>query len=133
MATAAIGLGAGLVSSLIGGILGNKPQTTTTDSTTNQTQTGEQNLYGTSANTHVYDEAGTNLKNYLLNLYAQQLLSAAPDARGITAQQLQSNNQNSSLSGMALNHLLAQRGLTSSPVGANAIIQNETQRAAGNS
>lgn len=132
MATAAIGLGAGLVSSLLGGIFGNKPQTTTTDSSGNSTTNQNQNLYGDTANTHIYDTAGINLKNTLLNQYTQSLQSAQPDISGYVNQQLQGNNTNSDAHMTAINQILAARGLNSSPVAGNAIIQNQNMRMQGN-
>lgn len=132
MATAAIPIVTGLVSSLLGGIFGNKPQTTTTDSTGHQTTSQEQNVYGNTANTHIYDEAGTNLKNTLLNYYTQLLQSSPADTSGYINQQLQNNNANSNAHMSAINQILAARGLNSSPVAANAIIQNQNQRFAGN-
>lgn len=126
---------AGLGGSLLSGIAGlfSGPQKSTTNSTQTQTTQSNQNLYGTTANTHVYDPAQTNLKNYLTNLYAQQLMAPLANTQGIIAQQIQGNNTNANASQMAVSHLLAARGLNTSPVAANALIQNEGVRQGANS
>lgn len=131
MATALIGAGAGLLSSVIGGILGNKPQTTTTDSTGNSTTNQNQQQYGTTSLTHNWDTASTNLKNQLVNLYSQNI-SAPLDASGVINQGIQGNNQAANASMLATNQSLAARGLGTSPIAGNAIIANQGQRAGMN-
>jgi hypothetical protein len=127
---AVIGAGAGLLSSALGSIFA-KPQVQTTDSTSNQTIQGNQNLYGKTANTIDYDTGSANLRNLLTNLYSQNLMQPY-DVQGQINTGLQGNNAASAGRTLNLNQILAARGLSSSPVATNALVNEQGTRASLN-
>lgn len=130
MATAAVGLGAGLVSSVLGGLF-SKPQKSTTDSTNNQSIEGQQQLTGNTSNTIDYDTGSANLRNALTNYYTQSL-SQPYDVQGQVNQGLIGNNAASAGRTIGINQMLAARGLNTSPVAVNALVNEQGQRAAMN-
>lgn len=130
MAAAAIPIVGSLISGVLGGIFGNKQQTSTID----QTQTNNQNSTqaGTGQTTPTYADLEGSVKDQLLKYMLGNLFGNQTDLSGYATSGIANNNTALDAGMNNLNATLAARGLTNSPIAVSAIANLGAQRAQAN-
>jgi hypothetical protein len=113
--------------SLIGGLFGGKPATSSFNSTGTTSNVGSQNFN----QAPVFDPAQTGLRANLIGAANQQLTQAGPDLSGYQSQMLQNNNTGYNAAQNILRQTLTARGLTYSPLAGGAEANLQTQRIGG--
>ena len=109
MASVPLAIGGSLISSLLGGIFGNRPQTTTysKDSSSNA-QAGQT---GNAISRPIYDDTTIGARDNLIRMYSDAATGAPFDTSGWLSGQLSNINAASGLRTNAINAALASRGL----------------------
>lgn len=107
------------------GIFGQKPQKQATEQTTNQSQQSNASTSGSSQ--PLYDDQQLAIRNQIFQTLLSRL-NQDPSLSGYTSTGLQNINRAGDLRRQALENVLAQRGLSSSPTAARAIANTESNR-----
>lgn len=119
----------GALGSVLGGLFGNRSPTTTTNFNNTSNQSGSSTSNSTGYNTPSLTGGQQSLENLLNSTVFNSLLPGnQPDLSGYASNAAQNINQGANANDQLLKQTLAARGLSYSPIAANALTQSNTNR-----